>query len=110
MSKQKTIDSTETENEVTEKLVEQSELEGLSSPVETESKPEIEASTKVRKVTPGVSTKGNKTGKMGVEKFLMLYPQDYYIATLLRFYYPNSFFTKNEWFQRIQEILSMPIY
>ena len=51
--------------------------------------------------------KGNK--KMGVYKFLMLYPQDVYIETLLKMYYPNSFFTKEEWFQRIQELLNMPL-
>lgn len=115
MSKQKTTDSPETENEVTENLVEQTELEGISSTPEveeiTESSPEIEkpVSPKLSKVTPDVSTKGNKTGKMGVYKFLMLYPQDPYVETLLIHYYPHSFFTKDEWFQRITEILNTPI-
>lgn len=112
MSKQKNYDSPETENEVTENLVEQTELDGFSPKEETVSSvPEIEqpvmANAKLGKVTPVISTKGNKTGKMGVERFLMLYPQDYYIEALLRLYYPNSFFTKNEWFQRIQEILNI---
>ena len=115
MSKQKNLDnSPETENEVTENIVEQNELEGISSIAEEvkESSPEIEKPVKAvksGKVTPPVTTKGNKTGKMGVYKFLMLYPQDIYIATLLKQLYPNSFFTKEEWFQRIQEILNTPI-
>ena len=119
MSKQKNLDnSPETENEVTENLVEQSELEGISSTPETvvaeeikESSPEIEKPVKAKasKVTPVISTLGNKAGKMGVYKFLSKYPQDYYVEILLVYYYPNSFFTKEEWFQRIQEILNTPI-
>ena len=117
MSKQKNLDgSPETEKEVTE-IVEQNELEGLSSNAETvkeeviKSSPEIEKPVKAKldKVTPVISTKGNPTGKMGVSRFLMLYPQDYYIATLLKFYYPKSYFTVEGWFQRIDEILNTPI-
>lgn len=55
-------------------------------------------------------TKANKTGKMGVYKFLSLYPQDIYIETLLTWNYPNSFFTKEQWFQKIDELMNMPIY
>ena len=118
MSKQKTNDSPETENEVTENKVGQNELEGISSTPGVmdleevkESSPEIEkpAKAKLAKVTPVISTKGNSTGKMGVSRFLSLYPQDIYIATLLRHFYPKSYFTKDEWFMRIDEILDMPI-
>lgn len=114
MSKQKNLDnSPETENEVTENIVEQNELEGISSTAEEvkESSPEIEkpVNAKLSKVTIVASTKGNSTGKMGVSRFLSLYPQDIYIATLLKFYYPKSYFTKDEWFNRIDEILDTPI-
>lgn len=117
MSKQKTP---ETEKEVTENLVEQSELEGLDSKSKNigleevaASIPEIEKpeklNVKLEKFNPGISVKANKTGKMGVYKFLMLYPQDVYMETLLKFYYPRSFFTKDEWFRRIEDILNTPI-
>ena len=117
MSKQKNADLSETtENEVTENLVEQSELEGISSEPEpvveevVESKPEVEKPVKkvanINRVTTA-AVKGNK--KMGVAKFLSYYPQDVYIEALLRFYYPKSFFTVEEWFQRIEEILNTPI-
>ena len=118
MSKQKTNDSPETENEVTEKLVEQNELDGISSTSENvgieevkESSPEIEKPVKAKlaKVTPVISTKGNSTGKMGVSRFLSLYPQDIYVATLLKHYYPKSYFTKDQWFMKIDEILNIPI-
>ena len=110
MSKQK--NPPETENEVTENIVEQSELEGISSTEEvSKSIPEIEKPIKASaKVTPVYSTKGNSSGKMGVKKFLLLYPQDPYVEALLKAYYPKSFFTAEEWFLRIQEIMSMPIY
>lgn len=116
MSKQKNADLSETtENEVTENLVEQSELEGISSTPEkveevAESQPEIETPAKkvakINKVTTA-AVKGNK--KMNVSKFLSYYPQDYYIEALLRYYYPRSFFTVEEWFLRIEELLNMPI-
>ena len=118
MSKQKNADlSKTTENEVTENLVEQSELEGISSTPETEvkkeevieSKPEIEKPAKVAKINKvtTAAVKGNK--KMGVAKFLSYYPQDVYIEALLKHRYPKSFFTVDEWFQRIEEILNTPI-
>ena len=53
MSKQKNTDLPETENEVTENLVEQSELEGISSnnmEEVVESTPEIEKPVKVAKI------------------------------------------------------------
>ena len=123
MSKQKNTDLSETEKpEVTENLVEQSELEGISTPekepekVETkveeivESQPEIEKPVtkvaKINKVTTA-AVKGNK--KMGVAKFLSYYPQDIYIEALLKHKYPRSFFTVEEWFLRIEEILNTPI-
>ena len=116
MSKQKTNDLSETEKpEVTENLVEQSELEGLSTTSEkvekvVESQPEIETPAKkvakINKVTTA-AVKGNK--KMGVAKFLSYYPQDIYIEALLKHYYPRSFFTVDEWFLRIEEILNTPI-
>lgn len=116
MSKQKSNnDSPETEKEVTENLlVEQEEttkeettIEKVdnSSIVVPETTPEIEKPVK-SSIKPGntISVKANKTGKMGVAKFLMLYPQDPYTETLLKFYYPKSLFTKDEWFQRIEDI------
>ena len=117
MSKQKNDDLSETtENEVTENLVEQSELEEISSEPEpvveevVESQPEIVKPVKrvanINRVTTA-AVKGNK--KMGVAKFLSYYPQDIYIEALLRHYYPRSFFTVDEWFQRIEELLNMPI-
>ena len=112
MSKQKT-DLSETEMpEVTENLVEQSELEGISSIKKEEvieSKPEIEKPVKVANINrvTTAAVKGNK--KMNVSKFLLYYPQDIYVEALLRHYYPRSFFTVDEWFLRIEEILNMPI-
>lgn len=112
MSKQKNTDLSETEKpEVTENLVKQSELEGISSTKEEviESKPEIEKPVKVANINrvTTAAVKGNK--KMNVSKFLLYYPQDIYIEALLRHYYPRSFFTVEEWFLRIEEILNMPI-
>lgn len=112
MSKQKTTDLSETEKpEVTENLIKQSELEGISSNKEeiVESKPEIEKPVKVAKINKvtTAAVKGNK--KMGVAKFLSYYPQDIYIEALLKHKYPKSFFTVEEWFQRIEELLNMPI-
>lgn len=48
--------------------------------------------------------------KMGVAKFLTYYPQDIYIEALLKHSYSNSFFTKDEWFMRIDELKNMPIH
>ena len=118
MSKQKTVNSPETENEVTENLVEQPELVETSSATEVgeevtettkESEKPVTVNAKLASVTPVISVKANKTGKMGVYKFLSLYPQDIYIETLLILFYPRSFFTKDEWYQRIEEIQNMPI-
>ena len=111
MSKQKTL---EPENEVTENL----ELEGLSkteeTPAETVEKPIVDTvvtSGKLPnvKINTVATAKVAANKKMGVYKFLSLYPQDIYIETLLKFYYPHSFYTKDEWFQRIQDILNTPI-
>ena len=114
MSKQKENEKPETENEVAENLVEQTELEGISEISEVPKvEPEIEKPAKVVKSAKGnpvITPLGNKAGKMGVYKFLMLYPQDIYISALLKQRYPNSFFTKDEWFQRIQELLNTPTY
>lgn len=112
MSKTKNIDVTETEKEVTENVVEQPELEETTSEV-VESSPEIEQPEKVtleqNSAATSISVKANKAGKMGVYKFLMLYPQDKYVETLLKYYYPKSFFTKEEWFKKIDEINKKPI-
>ena len=123
MSKQKTQElEPETEKEVTGNPVEQTELEGLAA---EETKPEtIDVAQEVndvvkpetrkeKKLDPRINTvatasvKANR--KMGVYNFLSLYPQDIYISTLLKHYYPRSFFTKDEWFQRINELLNTPI-
>ena len=116
MSKQKNADLSETtENEVTENLVEQSELEGLSTTSEkvekvVESQPEIETpAKKVAKINKVTTAAVKKKKKMNVSKFLLYYPQDIYIEALLRFYYPKSYFTVDEWFLRIEEILNTPI-
>ena len=122
MSKQKKSDS-ETEA-TTENLVEQRELDGITSIVGNEaesSKINIESAIEgamVAEKEKSVSSRINKvptaavssTKKMGVYKFLSLYPQDIYISTLLKHYYPKSFFTKDEWFQCIEDILHTPIY
>ena len=123
MTKQKSQEP-ETQNEVTENLLDQTELEGITETTEptvieepqsavVENEPEKVPESTPKKSKIEINTvatavvKGNK--KMGVYKFLMLYPQDIYIETLLKMLYPNSFFTKEEWFQRIQEILNMPV-
>ena len=119
MSRQKTQEP-ETDIEVTGNQIEQSELEGLTTPETTAETPKVEAvevekpkTSSTKKLDPRINTvatsnvKGNK--KMGVYKFLTLYPQDIYISTLLTHYYPHSFFTKDEWFLRIDEILNTPI-
>ena len=116
MSKQKN-NGPETENEVTGNLVEQTELEGLTTSEVTEPK-ETVTETVVKEVpkkslSPRINTvskaavSANK--KMGVYKFLSLYPQDIYIDAWLRLYYPHSFYTKDEWFMRIEELLNRPI-
>lgn len=90
MSRQKNTELPETEKaEVTEKLIEQSEIE----------KPVL--SPKVNKVATA-SVKANK--RMNVTRFLSYYPQDVYMETLLKFYYPKSLYTVDEWFQRIEDI------
>lgn len=119
MSRTKNLEKPETENEVTENLVEQSELEGISSTPEkvekkieevAESKPEIEkpatSNAMINKVTTA-AVKGSK--KMGVNKFLQYYPQNIYIEALLRHKYPKAVFTVDEWFLRIEEILNKPV-
>ncbi|MCR5436128.1 MAG: hypothetical protein K6E97_03580 [Treponema sp.] len=111
MSKQKTEANETEEIEVTGNLDEQSELDGITvaeEPVIVESPKSTPKTLDPRINTVATaSVKGNK--KMGVYKFLSLYPQDIYISTLLIFYYPHSFFTKDEWFQRIEDILNTPI-
>ena len=111
MSKQKTQE-TETEEKVTtENLVKQSEFEGMTKSEAIQPKVASVVSdnslkAKINRVATA-AVKGNK--KMNVNKFLSLYPQDIYISTWLKFYYPRSFFTADEWFQRIEEILNTPI-
>jgi len=112
MSKQKTLE-TETEKVTTENPVAQNELEGMEVTESKETVAEVipesspkKSGIKINKVATA-SVKSNK--KMYVSKFLSLYPQDIYISTLLKFYYPKSFFTVEQWFQRIEEILNTPI-
>lgn len=82
--------------------VEQSVVDSISDTVETVSASTIKINT--------VATAAVKSSsKMNVHKFLMLYPQDPFIETLLKLYYPKSFFTKEQWFECIQEILNTPI-
>ena len=83
-------------------VVEQNELDGISDTVETSSVSTIKINT--------VATAAVKSSaKMNVYKFLMLYPQDSFIETLLKLYYPKSFYTKDQWFERIQELLNTQI-
>lgn len=112
MSKQKTLE-TETEKVTIENPVEQNELLGMDV---TESRVKVAAvipdsSQKKSGITINkVATNAVKANKkLFVAKFLSLYPQDIYISTLLKFYYPKSFFTVEQWFQRIEEILNTPI-
>ena len=119
MSRQKN-NGPETENEVTGNLVEQTELEGLTTPEVTEPKVTVAENvaeevpkSKVKSLSTRINTvataavSANK--KMGVYRFLSLYPQDIYIDAWLRLYYPHSFYTKDEWFMRIEELLNRPI-
>lgn len=112
MSKQKTLESETEEKDVTENPVEVAELDGLEIPAEKPAEPKIAISSP-KKLDPRINTVAtaavSSSKKMGVYKFLSLYPQDIYISTLLVYYYPHSFFTKDGWFQRIDEILNMPI-
>lgn len=113
MSKQKTQEPETEEKDVTENPVEVAELDGLETPAEQPVIEKTVTANSPKKLDPRINTvatsavKGNK--KMGVYKFLSLYPQDVYISTLLVHYYPHSFFTKDEWFQRIDVILNTPI-
>lgn len=117
MSRTKNLEKTETENAVSENLVEQTELDGLSASSGTENAVETvkeSVATKtvnktvINKVATVSSVKGNK--RMGVNKFLLYYPQDIYVEALLRHNYPRSVFTVDEWFLRIEELLNKPIY
>ena len=116
MSKQK-VHGTETENDVTENPIEQSELEGISTTEEKtvidEEKPAEKAVDEKKsedvKEEKTVTQVAKSSKKMGVYKFLSLYPQDIYIETLLKYYYPHSFFTKEEWFQKIDDVKKTPV-
>ena len=108
MSRSKNL-ATEAEKETTENLVEQPEL-SEATPKENLLKEGTEIVKPVVNENPKVSSvRANKAGKMGVYKFLSIYPQDKYMETLLKFYYPNSFFTKDGWYQRIEEIRHKPV-
>lgn len=121
MSKQKKPETTETD--VIENPIEQVEqpetIETAAPDVASEpiseviepvvSEPESKPKPKVKINTVAATKALAANKKMGVAKFLSIYPQDIYIDTLLRLYYPHSFFTKDEWFQRIEEILNTPI-
>lgn len=108
MSRNKNLEK-ETEKEIAENLVAQPELSEVS-PNENLLKNETEIVKPVISENPKISSvRANKSGKMGVYKFLSIYPQDKYMETLLKFYYPNSFFTKDGWYQRIEEIRHKPV-
>lgn len=120
MSKQKNSDLPEIEKpEVTEKPVEQSELEGLTSNSKNigleevvESKPEIKKSVmvaKVNKVAAVTKAAINGNTKMNVSRFLLYYPQDIYIEAILRRRYRSQMYTVNRWFEIIDEIIHKPI-
>lgn len=106
--------NTETETEVSENLVEQSELDGLSSESSTsevtESKSVVTSTATTVKVNTVAKTAVKSNQKMNVTRFLLYYPQDVYISALLKRRYPKNYFTVDEWFQRIEEILNTPIY
>ncbi len=125
MSKQKKLDlESETEKVTDENLGEQPALEETAQPAEVESTntdvvQEVknepvenvsEPVSKNPKINTVATTAVKSDKKMGVYKFLSIYPQDIYISTLLKHCYPHSFFTKDEWFQRISELLNTPIY
>ena len=120
MSKQKNSDLPEIEKpEVTEKPVEQSELEGLTSNSKNigleevvESKPEIAKSVtvaKVNRVANVAKAPINGNTKMNVSRFLLYYPQDIYIEAILRRRYRSQMYTVNRWFEIIDEIIHKPI-
>lgn len=120
MSKQKNTDLSEVEKpEVTEKPVEQSELEGLDSKTGNigleevvEKKPEIEkpvAVAKVNRVAAVTKAAINGNTKMNVSRFLLYYPQDIYIDAILRRRYRSQMYTVNRWFEIIDEIIHKPI-
>lgn len=110
MSKQKATELSETE---TTEEVKQSELEGLASTTEETAVTSevVETKSVTSSKINTVSTKavnGNK--RMGVTRFLSYYPQNVYVETLLKFYYPKAIFTVDEWFAKIDEIMQKPIY
>lgn len=105
-----------TENEETTETEIVSETVSAETVEETSSESVLNTSTTVDKtettsdVNPkNATTKANKSGKMPVAKFLLLYPQDIYTATLLKKLYPRSVYTKDEWYAKIEEIKKTPI-
>lgn len=110
MSRTKNLEKTETENTVSENLVEQTEIESVSAATESvkETLASSEKSASINKVATVSSVKGNK--RMGVNKFLQFYPQNIYVEALLKRNYPRTVFTVDEWFLRIKELLNRPIY
>ena len=109
MSK-KSNSTSETEAEVSENLVEQSELEGLTTESAAEEVESKSVTTSTVKVNTVAKTAVKSNQKMNVTRFLLYYPQDVYISALLKRRYPKNYFTVDEWFQRIEEILNTPIY
>ena len=110
MSKQKKPETTETENPVEQAIDgEVVSPEVVAETVSEAAVPKTEVVSDKPKVNRVAAMAVAANKKMGVYKFLSIYPQDIYIATLLKLYYPHSFFTKDEWFQRIEEILNTPI-
>ncbi len=108
MSKQKTAELSETK--VTEEVT-QSELEGISSTKEEVIKSETVKTESVTSKVNTVTVKAvNGNQRMGVARFLSYYPQNIYVESLLKHFYPKSFFTVSEWFAKIDEIMQKPIY
>ena len=58
---------------------------------------------------PAKGTKGTNNPRLGVERFLQLYPQSFYVACLLRSLYSYFIGTKDEWFALIDELLNRPV-
>ena len=99
MSRTKNLEKTETENTVSENLVEQTEIESVSAATESvkETLASSEKSASINKVATVSSVKGNK--RMGVNKFLQFYPQNIYVEAL--FFLLHSFqLSKNTSFIR----------
>lgn len=59
--------------------------------------------------TVGVMTVANDNRKMGVYKYLQLYPKDIYISNLLKQLYPKKIQTKIQWDQTVSDLMKTNI-